>query len=417
MVLRGLSTTIAAAALAKMTSSPVVVPSSSISTRSSMVPACREIQLHCSDGMMMAGQAWRANEQLFDKASSSSSSVQRILCLHGWMDNARSFHYLAPALVTDQPHVELVALDFLGHGLSSHKSRDGPSMVLSEAVYYVAEALQQLGWISSTTMTATKPDDNPNKSTANPLAPVVTLIGHSMGAGIATFYAAAFPEQVHKLVLLEGAGPLDRNPRDISHHIRAHVTKRLTGNAHASPSYRPRPPRVYPTLESAVAQRCQTAKAFPGTQWLSTPAATELVLRGTIPVPLHSQTDSDKAKQPSHDTANRKPELDDDDDDNDPSTGMTTGFSFCHDPRLQWPSGQFLSWEQTQALYADISCPTALVLADHGWPFDADKMETCLKLLQPQVYTTLPGSHHFHADPESAPRVAETVHSFLYGAS
>ena len=42
--------------------------------------------------------------------------------------------------------VNVVCLDFLGHGHSSHKSLDGPSIVLSESAFYVAEAIEKLGW-------------------------------------------------------------------------------------------------------------------------------------------------------------------------------------------------------------------------------------------------------------------------------
>src|SRR5258705_5120 len=37
--------------------------------------------------------------------------------LHGWLDNANSFDRLAPLL----PELDLVALDFAGHGFSSHR--------------------------------------------------------------------------------------------------------------------------------------------------------------------------------------------------------------------------------------------------------------------------------------------------------
>ncbi|MCG8335651.1 MAG: hypothetical protein MJE63_14115, partial [Proteobacteria bacterium] len=42
---------------------------------------------------------------------------QKILALHGWLDNAATFDHLAPLL----PEVDLVALDFPGHGFSAHR--------------------------------------------------------------------------------------------------------------------------------------------------------------------------------------------------------------------------------------------------------------------------------------------------------
>ena len=39
----------------------------------------------------------------------------------------------------------------------------------------------------------------------------INLVGHSMGAGISTLFAGAFPQMVSKLVLIEGIGPLSAN--------------------------------------------------------------------------------------------------------------------------------------------------------------------------------------------------------------
>jgi pimeloyl-ACP methyl ester carboxylesterase len=73
--------------------------------------------------------------------------TKKILCLHGWLDNAASFNRLAPLLLLDsksslpkeqqqqQQPMEIVALDFPGHGLSHHKSVDGPPQLLAEVRY------------------------------------------------------------------------------------------------------------------------------------------------------------------------------------------------------------------------------------------------------------------------------------------
>lgn len=316
-----------------------------------MAPVATEVNLQCSDGIRIAGQSWKqASDDGALLTEGNSTGSRRILCLHGWMDNAASFHILAPALVNRFPATELVALDFPGHGLSSHKSMDGPPALLAEAVYYIAEAVEQLQWNHESTP--------------------FTLIGHSMGASVSSLYAAAFPEQVEKLILLEGAGPLARNPRDIAKHVRAHVNRRQAANQVV------KAPRIYPDLNTAVNTRCQTAKNFPGNQWLSTAAATEMVLRGSRPV-------------------------------------ESGGLQFRHDPRLQWPSLQFFSYEQTEAVYQDIQCPTAMVMAESGWPFGDAELERMLTLLKPAMVEKLPGSHHFHADPETADSVTAKVMQFL----
>uniref|UniRef100_A0A7S3L5U5 AB hydrolase-1 domain-containing protein n=1 Tax=Amphora coffeiformis TaxID=265554 RepID=A0A7S3L5U5_9STRA len=332
--------------------------------RAASAPIVTELLLKCSDGVTIAAQSWKSPGKPVDKKA-NTTTTERILCLHGWMDNCRSFHYLAPSIVQALPHVELVALDFPGHGMSGHKSVDGPSLLLSELVYYVAEAAEQLNWISS--------DAKGDREGSSSQQQQFTIVGHSMGAAVGCVYSAAFPEHVDRLVLVEGGGPLARKGHDIAKHVRQHVKKRMVGNAH------PKEPRVYPSLEKAVQTRCFTAKNFPGNQWLSTEASTELVLRGSVPV-----------------------------------EGSDSGaLKFRHDPRLLWPSLQYFTPEQVDAVFDDVQCPTALILAEDGWPFDEDRAKATVERLKPVVYTTLPGSHHFHADPETADRVAEEVISFL----
>lgn len=300
-------------------------------------PMVSEVMLQCSDGIRLAAQHWKNSDEAAD---------HKILCLHGWMDNCRSFYQLAPRLL-ERLNVELVAVDLPGHGQSDHRSQDGPPILLAESAFYVNEALQQLQWSQQN----------------------VTVIGHSMGAGIGCLYAAAFPEHVSRLVLLEGAGPLARPASDIAKHVRAHVQRRQLGLQTA------RPPRVYESLASAVETRRRTAENFPGQQYLSAAAAEQMVRRGTRDV--------------------------------------EGGVAFRHDPRLQWPSVQYFTPEQAMALYNDIQCPTALLLAEDGWPFEADKLQAGLDLLRPSLYQRLPGSHHFHADPDSAEAVAAHVIEFL----
>lgn len=130
----------------------------------------------------------------------------------------------------------------------------------------------------------------------------------------------------------------------------------------------------------AVETRCQTAKNFPGNQYLSKVAAKEMVLRGSRPATT--------------------------------SEGES-GVQFCHDPRLQWPSLQYFTPEQVEAVYKDIQCPTALLLAEDGWPFDEERYQRTLELLKPAVVHKLPGSHHFHADPDTADAVVDAVAEFL----
>ncbi len=350
-------------------------------SRVAISPLVTELSFLCTDGMKLAAQRWalptpspphpqsptsdhvngNSNKATVTPSAAATTTPttkrRRILCLHGWMDNCRSFSQLAPSLLQpnegdeDDTLTEIIALDFPGHGLSSHKSADGPPMMVGEAAFYVHEAVTKLEWDT------------------------FALIGHSMGSAVGLLYAASFPERVDKLILLEGAGPMDRKARDVTKHARAHIQRRQIGNEQMFGDTK-RAPRIYPSLDMAVQTRCKTAENFPGKQWLSTQAAQEMVLRAV------TFTESG-------------------------------GVQFRHDPRLQWPSLQYYTWEQVEAMYQDLQAPTCILLAENGWPLDKDKLERAKQLMQPNVMKVLPGSHHFHADPDTAKAVIEQVKDFL----
>lgn len=97
------------------------------------------------------------------------------LALHGWLDNANTFDRLAPLL----PELDIVALDFAGHGRSEHRHPGAHYHPLFDIQEVLAVA-NQLGW------------DEFN------------LVGHSMGAGISTELSCLFPERVNKAVMVDG---------------------------------------------------------------------------------------------------------------------------------------------------------------------------------------------------------------------
>ncbi|XP_059672494.1 serine hydrolase-like protein 2 isoform X2 [Gavia stellata] len=101
-----------------------------------------------------------------------------VLCLHGWLDNANTFDKLIPLLPRDCYYV---AMDFSGHGLSSHRPAGSPYHFLDYVsdVRRVAAALQWRRF---------------------------TLMGHSMGGAVAGMFCFLYPEMVDKLILLENLG-------------------------------------------------------------------------------------------------------------------------------------------------------------------------------------------------------------------
>ena len=209
-------------------------------------PSPIDVTLTCSDGVSLSAQIWKPAAEPTTTVK-HTTSTRRIVCVHGWMDNCRSYHYFAPQLqqrvttmlshddTTTTTNMEIAAIDLPGHGWSSHKSSDAPPVHITDYVYYLAEAISQLPW-STTTTTATSTngstngkhemhnhesngeenDDQDNSNNG------IVLVGHSMGAAICCMYAAAFPEQVDKLVLLEG-GTFHSDSNDILQNIYIYI--------------------------------------------------------------------------------------------------------------------------------------------------------------------------------------------------
>ena len=102
-----------------------------------------------------------------------------LLAFHGWLDNAATFDYLAPLLT----EFRLVSLDLPGHGLSDHRP-SGSSYHFTDVIVDVLEVIHVLGW------------DH------------FSLLGHSMGAGIASYLAGTIPEKIRFVILIEGLGSM-----------------------------------------------------------------------------------------------------------------------------------------------------------------------------------------------------------------
>jgi pimeloyl-ACP methyl ester carboxylesterase len=107
-----------------------------------------------------------------------SNDKPLVVLVHGGLDHARSWDWVAARLLDDY-HV--YALDLRGHG----DSEWSPG-----ALYSVAEHVLDLAALCDSLGQA-------------PL----TLIGHSLGGVIALTYTGTFPDRVRKVVAIEGMGP------------------------------------------------------------------------------------------------------------------------------------------------------------------------------------------------------------------
>jgi len=162
--------------------------------------------------------------------------VQPILCLHGWLDNAASFVPLFPCF-TKQP---MLALDWAGHGKSTHRSAD--------AHYHFVDNIYDLFLLFEL-----------NKWHK------LDIVAHSMGGMIASAFTAAFPEKVNSLTLIDTIGFITEPPDQTTKILRDGILSRYQTQSKNKSFHK--------NLESAVTARMNVSD-------LNQESATLLVERG-----------------------------------------------------------------------------------------------------------------------------------------
>jgi pimeloyl-ACP methyl ester carboxylesterase len=252
----------------------------------------------------------------------------KVLAVHGWLDNAASFVPLSAQL----PQLDLVMLDLPGHGHSASLPA-GADYLLTGALHPLLDAADALGWER------------------------FALIGHSMGAAIASILAAAAPQRVEKLVAIEMLGGLSERVEGTLERLRDSVAATRRGGT--------TPLRVFPDLAAPVRARMLSNQ-------LSAAAARLLVERGV--------------------------------------EAVEGGYVWRSDRRLTLPTAVRPSEAQIQALLAGIECPTRVIYADPAQPYFPERNERAARLRHGRVYT-LPGTHHLHMEQPAA--VAALVRDFF----
>lgn len=105
-----------------------------------------------------------------------------IILVHGFRDHGRSWDFFVKELRDILPEPRILAPDCRGHGDSGWVGAGG--------YYHFLDYLMDLDAVVRSVN-----------------VPSIRLVGHSMGGTIASLYAGTYPEQVSKLVLVEGLGP------------------------------------------------------------------------------------------------------------------------------------------------------------------------------------------------------------------
>jgi pimeloyl-ACP methyl ester carboxylesterase len=280
------------------------------------MPTERRFQL---PGLTLAAEVWGEPGQ------------RPVLATHGWLDNCATFELVAPRL----PGCRIAALDLAGHGFSDSRSPDS-SYNLWQDVGDLLEVADSLDWRR------------------------FTLLGHSRGAAIAMLFAAAFPERIDKLVLLEGGLPLTAEPEE--------APAGLAEALRDARALRGKTGRVFSSRAAAIAER---AAGFSKV----TPAAAEILARRSL-------------------------------------REVPGGYQWHADQRLKGQSELKLTPEHVRAFARRVAAPVLLLFAAES-PFADRPLYREMPRLFPSIEVErVPGGHHCHLE-GSEQIIAERIRRFL----
>ncbi len=269
---------------------------------------------------------------------SSVGSVTRpvdTLMVHGWLDNSLTFIKLAPEL---SDGAKVTALDLAGHGKSGHRP-SGQNYLLMDYVADVAELVEDHLLSSGQTQ--------------------LDLVGHSLGGIVCALYAAAFPERVRKLVMIDSLGAMSRPVDQTIPQLRRALQKRLAGSGR---------PTIYPDVETAAKAR------EGGLSPLSPDAALTLTPR------------------------NMRREQ--------------GGYVWRTDSRLRHPTPLMMTEEQVRASLRALETPTLFVRAESGLLANHGGLDKRAEAIAHLSVVHVPGGHHCHLDGDTRP-TSEAIKQFL----
>lgn len=287
-----------------------------------MTHSAREIVVTIP-GLTLAAKAW------------GDPLGKKLLALHGWLDNAASFDPIAPFFV--EKGYYFVALDFAGHGLSSHRA-PGSYYHFVDNVADVVFFTTALGWER------------------------YTLIGHSMGANVATLLAGTVPDAIERLALIEGIGPFTTEAPNAPEQLKRAILQRTSKLSRGH--------KTFPSLEQAAERR-----KIGDPTGISLESARILVERNCMRIESSGE------------------------------------YTWRFDPQLQTASLVRFTEEQVHAFIEQVRCPTLVIEGESGWKFEKNVYRTRFDRFPNAKLVTLPGTHHLHMDNPNT--VAEAILDFL----
>ncbi|WP_131781139.1 alpha/beta fold hydrolase [Legionella gresilensis] len=268
-------------------------------------------------GFTIAARTWGNNE------------LPPLLAIHGWLDNADSFELLAPYLAKD---FYVIAIDLPGHGLSSHLYEGGYYHFI-DGVFTLINIIDALH------------------------IKKIHLLGHSLGACLASILAGIAPTRISTVALIEGLGPLSRPEDTCREQLSSYLFKSIE-KKHSKPKF-------YSSIE--LAAKARAARGF-----LSLELVRLLCARGL---------------SESHGK-----------------------FYWHHDRRLVYPSPLSLTEAQIISCLSGITSPTCLILTEHGSLFNEDDIQHRIAAVKNLKIMKVSGGHHLHMENPSV--VAQHLDNF-----
>jgi len=264
-----------------------------------------------------------------------------VLCLHGWLDNAASFLPLMPYFEGKLVNKHVIAIDWPGHGNSSHRSLDAHYHFI-DWVYDLLQLFEVNQWQQ------------------------VDIVAHSMGGMVASAFAAAFPEKVKSLTLIDSIGFISNEAEQTTQQLRDGMLSRFKGSALYNKRGGAKKKRYHVNIDSAIKARVNVSD-------LQFEHAKLIVERGLIK--------------------------------------EVEGYRWRSDARLRQTSPYRLTVKQAQQFIRDIECPVQLIYGSDGIDSVSSGIKIFGDLFQNFSSVELKGGHHVHM--EQPQKTAELIKCFL----
>ncbi len=265
----------------------------------------------------------------------------RILAIHGWLDNANTFNRIAPVLSKNH---YIVAIDLAGHGLSNHREANSDYYIWDYAID-ILNCLDALKWKKC------------------------NLIAHSLGTGVASIVAGAFPNRIDKLIFIDGLGaPFITTENEIVSNFKTAYQQLKMAKKTQLYGFSQEDSVTFKSKEEAIQDRINN-RISP----ISYEAASHLIDRGLKTIP--------------------------------------GGYRSSHDPKITLPECYKMTENQVLQFIKSITSETLIILGKQGLFANGLYNSRLEAFLKAKIHW-IEGNHHLHLEKEYK-SIATLINQFL----